>query len=500
MKASVSLKNWTIFSVIILALLLDCGATSISSANLRSVTKLSIVTTTTLKGATTTTTLRPAPTLTKVDPIVTAAAVRCEDSEPRTCGGECPSGQRCVYRPPSSTSLAAANIGSCVCEGVTTTTISSVYTCQGIYAPSRENCLMGSCPRGTSCQLQCSCVKDEGTPTTTIPGRCESLLNPSPGRCEPGICPVRQECRYVPSLAAANTGSCRCVSVTTTTRPATVRCEAVEYPSPERCEASICPGNQRCEIVSYVFGSTKVSKCVCVGGETTTIPSQVKCEGLQNPTQDQCVDALCPPGQRCGYMSYAFGSQQVSACVCLETGQASTTTLPGQVKCEAIYGASAERCAVGVCPPNQKCRVVESAAAANAATCRCVEATTDTTVPGRRCADLTNPSQDVCSTGVCPKDYLCGVVTDAAGVNYCKCVEPEPVDDEPMRCQQITDPQKCESGVCGQGQICTVSQDDAGNRICACEQKGTTTTLRSRERETKGFLSGIVDGLFGWMK
>ncbi|MBD3388791.1 MAG: hypothetical protein GF416_06960 [Candidatus Altiarchaeales archaeon] len=498
----------------------------------------------------------------------TTLQTRCEAIDrpsPNTCSGRCPPGQRCVYKPGtvSSASLAALQTPArCVCETPTTTIPSR--RCEAQQYPSPDRCEAAECPTDYECKYvqlasaanagRCKCVLKETT-TTTLPGqvRCEAIYPASAARCKEGPCPPGHECRMVINPTAADANYCKCIPVTTTTMEPGP-CEDVAYPSHETCKPASCPPGQSCSLITYTFGSTQVSGCVCAegpGATSTTLPTQEKCEAVDYATPESCKAALCPPEQKCRVITYTFGSAQVSKCVCVGYETPTTTTLPGQVKCDGVYPASAEKCAEGLCPEDSKCRFIPGATSADSGMCRCVSPTSTTlpgqmkcegiypasddrcveglcppqhkckhvqeaagaagvcrciqgvppsTVPGRKCSDVTDPTAESCKMAACPPGYTCTVVTDSAGVNYCKCRETSPTTTlETIRCEAIeyASPNTCVEGDCPRGYTCDYMVDDSGAAKCECVRQGSTSTVRTQEEEPKGILARLRKMIFG---
>ncbi|HHQ44919.1 MAG TPA: hypothetical protein ENN13_02135 [Candidatus Altiarchaeales archaeon] len=492
----------------------------------------------------------------------TTLPLRCERldgaSEKVCAQGLCPDNRRCLFSPGSGNTLTYYAPPTCYCETTTTTTLPT--KCEAIEddLASQRTCKMGLCPPDSYCvykpgQIQsgylaavvtspgsCECV----TTTTTLPGqvRCEALDDASLPTCEQGLCPPDYKCRYIQGVTAANVGYCQCVSVTTTTIPGPVKCEAVQFASENTCTPAVCPEGQTCELYTVNFGSTQQKYCVCMGGSTTTttIPT---CELIESPSSRMCAEGLCPDDRRC---VYSPGSSNVAThyvppkCYCETTttttlptrceeidsasasqracrmglcpdntycvytpGQAqsnylaavvtspgscecvtTTTTLPNQVRCEAIDGANANTCSPGICPPETYCRYVPSAVAANMGSCMCIPTTT-TTLPGEvRCEAVDDANQRTCQQALCPPDYECRLIqgATAANVQYCQCL---PVTTTtlpgPVMCEDVQYPSSdtCSAAECPDGQQCrvyTVNFGSTQQKYCVCMGDSTTTT------------------------
>ncbi len=371
-------------------------------------------------------------------PPTTTLPSRCETVSPaseRQCrAGLCPPNTRCVFKPQAQLGyLAAAPMGgTCECVGGTTTTLPP--RCEAMDDTGVSQCMHGLCPPDYRCryvrdltaasQGYCRCVQPT---TTTLPDqtRCEIMSATGDAQCRQGLCPNDHNCRYVPSLAAANMGGCRCIPPTTTTLQGQVRCEAVDDAGAETCKRGLCPPDQKCR---YVEGATAANtgSCLCVSPPTTTtIPANTKCERITDASGPTCEQGICPDDYKCEVISYTFGSTQVKNCVCVPKSATTTTTIPGDVKCEAMDYAAQKTCKEGLCPPNTFCEVVKyNFGSTQVANCVCMEKQTTTTIAQTevKCEAITDVHQKSCMQGLCPSDSTCRIQTDDSGANHCKCL------------------------------------------------------------------------------
>jgi hypothetical protein len=440
-------------------------------------------------------------------------------SEQTCLRGLCPPNHVCRYRPSvqqSAARLTAAVESKCVCVPCvcesTTTTLYDTRRCEAITDAGVRTCAKGICPPDYECMYilspaaanvgYCKCVM-KPTTTTTLQGRCEAITNAGVKQCLEGACPPDYECRYVPSLAAADVGSCRCIKPTTTTLP--VKCAGVRYPSPDTCEDAVCPENQECRFLKYTVGNTQMTKCVCLesnASTTTTQPEVFKCEAITSASnRQQCVEGICPPGAECMYVPSPVAAG-VGSCYCITP---TTTTLPGGVKCERITGPGVDACVEGVCPPDHKCRFVQSATAADVGYCKCVlesDSSTTTLPSALTCSMVSNPSEQACGRGVCRAGYTCEYVVDSAGVSYCKCVEESipsttvSSTSPSLLCEDISNPSPntCVDGACPKDHACSFIPKAAGAAEGECK-----CVSSKPEREQLGILERIRRTLFGWM-
>ena len=357
---------------------------------------------------------------------------RCEAVTPanaNTCAaGLCPQGAKCVYKPSSSpTALlsSAPVIGSCVCDyGTTTTTL--YPRCEEITPAGQAVCRRGLCPPDQVCRFKqnnqltamvanvpsgsCNCVPcDCDNPTTTtLPSTCEDVLGMR--------CPSGTSC------------SCQCMPfcVTTSTIPQYLDCMKVTAPSANSCGPAKCPEGQKCRLVTYTVGAGQISKCACIGGETTTTQPVVNCEGLIAGGQEKCDVAGCPPDMKCKYYS-PTSANSVGVCHCVG-GSRPTTTL--QQSCENVANPSANTCAPAKCPEGQKCKVYTvTLASQQISKCICQSEETTTTLNSGGCEAITNAGGATCAHGECPGNTKCTYVveanTAAAQIGRCKCLPVE---------------------------------------------------------------------------
>ncbi|MFH1056122.1 MAG: hypothetical protein V1744_08525 [Candidatus Altiarchaeota archaeon] len=476
-------------------------------------------------------------TLTATKPTTTTVAKRCEavtNPSSNTCEAiTCPEGLKCTYKPGSSNTAAAYIPPKCACEGVTTTTLPAEVRCEAVSDASSRTCIDKLCPQDMKCTYKpgssntatayfpakCVC-EGPATTTTTIPSYtwCEDISNPSARMCLQGLCPPNTVCRLktqsqspVAYLAANAASATRCACVpcecdtTTTTLP--VRCEAVDNANANTCVAGLCPDGTRCvfkpgtQAANYMAAAPVGGKCICEPVTTTTLPNEVKCEAVKMPSANTCVEGLCPPEYDCRYVSLASAAN-VAACRCVPR-ETTTTTLPGQVKCEAMTGASANTCAQGLCPTDYKCRYVQSPTGANAGSCECIPPTT-TTLPGEvKCEAMEKvDSAKQCVDGLCPPDHNCVYVPYAdTNIGYCKCaLDTTTTTLKPVSCEEVVNPneKKCVAGKCPDDYLCRYRTDDAGVGVCKCVEKpaaqqATTTTVR----KVTG-VRGMLDTILGW--
>jgi len=510
---------------------------------------LSAVTTTTYTGLT----IRPIttftfPTTTLIHPITTftfptttsTTQPKCEriqNPNEKTCmDGLCPQGLHCVYKlkPSSAAAVAAYMVPSCVCESsATTTTIQQ--RCERITTPSQNNCATGICPQGTHCDYVktastpgavayvpregCVCLPDATTTTTTTLQYtwCERLQNPSGPVCLRGLCPPNTVCRHRLSLTPSSSGStvsqltasgkCACVPCEqqTTTTTLQSRCEAITQANANTCAAGPCPDGTRCvfkpgtQSATYLAAASVGGKCLCEPVTTTTL--QRRCEAVTPANANTCAAGLCPDNTRCVYKPGTQSANYLAAapvggkCVCEGV---TTTTLPGEIRCEAITGANSGKCAEGICPSNMQCTYMPSAAAANAGYCKCVSATT-TTVQPASCEEVANPSPDACARVTCPesgkKCTFYQAVTANQQVKRCVCAGESTTTTTTTvpsnQCASIGNPSQtaCRQGICSAGETCTFTQYTTGNqqvKSCVCVKKQTATTTigiaQARER------------------
>ncbi|MFH1404391.1 MAG: hypothetical protein ABIH11_09000 [Candidatus Altiarchaeota archaeon] len=460
----------------------------------------------------------------------TLSQVRCEavkDPNEKTCmEALCPPDQKCKYVVTHDEDGNA--VRACMCVGATTTTQPPV-NCRSIENPNANTCSQGSCPPGMRCMLRpggvsagylaaqnvhttCECI--QATTTTTLYPPCSDISPPSARMCVKGDCPPNYVCRFMPGgattgyLAANMPGpSCKCVPCdcpeeTTTTLPR--KCEETSPANANTCTMGVCPPGTRCVFMpggaspGYLAAQVAGGSCECVEGTTTTIPDSKRCEAMQ-AGYETCAEGICPPEYDCKYVqSPAAANLAYCKCVMKST---TTTTLSGQVRCEAITDAGAMQCMDGICPPNHKCSYVMYASAA-IGKCECVLETTTTMPSGRKCTDLKNPNEKMCMEGVCPPDYECGYVVDTAGVGYCKCVEPQDTTTTTMfptvpsnECRSIEDPSpdKCSIGSCPDDFECVFTSQSAtgADARCMCQRKPEIQKVVQRS-----FFGRVWDSLF----
>ncbi len=401
----------------------------------------------------------------------TTLPVRCESVEnpsARTCSvGVCPPNTRCVYKPGSmSEGVVATHVvpGSCECEPYVT--------------------------------------------TTTVPPRCDAIAYASPRACAAGLCPPDMDCIYRPGSMAPGAvathyvpPSCECAA-TTTTLPTQMRCEALSATSAGECVEGVCPPEYDCRYVTLASAAVGACRCVLRSSTTTTLPGVTRCEAVDDAGLNTCAEAVCPGNLICRYIPSPTAAN-VGECVCINPP---TTTQPGQVRCEAFADASANACVEGVCPPDYKCRYVPSPTAAGVGSCQCIPPTS-TTMPGEiKCEAIDDASEKTCAAGLCPPEHSCRYIQTPGAAGECSCIleEEAPPTVSEVRCEAVEDPSEktCAEGVCPQNHVCRYLVDDAGNDACVCRpttpstlRQGTTTTLRRQG----GFVQGIMDTLFGWL-
>ena len=407
----------------------------------------------------------------------------------------------------------------------TTTTLPA--DCETVKYPSPDACAIVKCADGYTCKYvsassiaaniaYCKCLPDSTT-TTTLQTRCEAVKYPSANACTPGLCPEGYSCKYVPSnTVAANLGSCKCTSDTTTTTLQS-RCEAVSKANEKTCMAGICPEGYDCTYVSSATaGVANVGYCKCVSTTTTTLQSELRCEAMKYPSANTCTSGVCPEGAKCRYVASTTAVANIGYCKCVY--ETTTTTLGSQTPCEKILKpSSASTCDEGACPQGTKCVFkpkVQSTANLAAlspsgeASCVCVEYTTTTTLYPR-CEDISSPSGPTCKKGLCPPNTVCRLRSaQTPALTYvsanvqsgCYCVPCDCPDStttttipEQLRCERVSYPSAnaCEVAKCPEGQKCKVFTAVTGNTKiskCACVGEVTTTTQPSYNCD--GLISG----------
>jgi hypothetical protein len=181
----------------------------------------------------------------------------------------------------------------------------------------------------------------------------------------------------------------------------------------------------------------------------------MKCEGMDDATQDTCREGVCPPDHKCRYVP-SLSAANAGSCRCIPP---TSSTNPGQIKCEAIGLVDSEKkCVMGVCPPNHDCEFLQSATAADVGKCFCKPKE-----PEIKCEQLVGDSPNACVVGKCPKDMLCRLREDSAGNLGCRCI-----DKPKLSPPEYQSPQAYPA----------------------------TTTSRARLQERGG---GIWELLFGWL-
>ena len=460
---------------------------------------------------------------------IASNTIKCEGvKEPYTAdscrAGACPQGMNCVYTAGSQT--AAAYIPPmCICQKSTTTTTQPTgIRCEQVQSPNEKTCMAGICPNSYQCQYYqvagapsyCKCTPKETT-STTLP-RCERIQSPNEKTCMAGLCPEGTRCTYRASPATTTAyipPACVCIGATTTTVPSQVKCEGMQNPAEKTCAVGLCPEGTRC--VYKAGPNTAVAyippKCVCEPGATTTttMPSYTWCEKLDSPSGPVCLKGLCPPNTVCRYFgpntqaTYLAAASAGGRCKCIpcDCDVTTTTTIPASLRCEAVKSPSANTCAAGLCPSNYKCDYVQSPTGAQGV-CKCTPVTT-TTQPGeRKCEEITATNEGKCVQGLCPDNTDCKYIlsTSAAGVpGHCRCVPKATTTTQPtvVECSAVAEPSAntCAVAKCPPGEKCTVvtiNTAAAQLKKCVCAQAGgTTTTLRHVVQN-----QGLFDRILSW--
>ena len=245
--------------------------------------------------------------------------------------------------------------------------------------------------------------------------RCEAVNQANEKTCMQASCPDNYDCKYVPSAAAAIVGYCKCVQkVTTKTQPSEVRCEAIKGPNEKTCVDGVCPSGYDCDYVPSA-AAANVGYCKCVSTTTTTLPSEVRCEAVKYPSANSCAPGVCPQGAKCRYVASAAAVANIGYCKCVYDTTTTTTLSSQETPCERILKPSSASSCSGACPQGMRCMFkpkVQStanlAALSPSGESSCVCVEyTTTTTLYPKCEDLTDLSGPTCKRGLCPPNSVC---------------------------------------------------------------------------------------------